>query len=154
MRHLISANCVNFTVTYLLICTWPCMYMLCVSLCVHTHAFASVLGLCLYECMSELVFQIASQPSPPFFLRYTFSLILEFFSCLGYLPIKPLASVCLHTSTWGGRRGMWTQVLGLVQQTLYPLSHVPAPRNPILRYLTLNIQQVSEPNHHCFPTSV
>lgn len=41
----------------------------CVSVCacMHTHAFASVLDLRLCEHMSELVFQISSQPLPPSF---------------------------------------------------------------------------------------
>lgn len=79
MAELCELHCHIFTRMYM------SMHVhVCVSLCarMHMHAFASVLGLYLCEHMSELVFQISSH-TPPFFLRYTFSLVLELFSCLG-----------------------------------------------------------------------
>lgn len=110
----------------------------CVSVCLFApvHTFASVLGLCLHECRSELVFQVSSLPSPPFSFWGTLS-HWSWSSLAGWASYPSSPSYLSSYQFWDG--GMWTQVLGLVQQALYPLSHAPAPRNLILRYLTLNI---------------
>lgn len=64
MAELCELHCHIFTRMYM-----STHVHVCVSVC--THAFASVLGLYLCEHMSELVFQISSQP-PPFLFEVHF----------------------------------------------------------------------------------